>query len=149
MFDKDEQYMRIAINQALIAIEENEVPIGAVLVKNDEVIAQEHNRTRQMKSPLAHAEHLLLDKIHLAGEKYLYDYTLYVTVEPCVMCAGMLVWSRVGRIVFGCYDVKAGAIGSIYDISRNKNFNHHPEVRSKVLESECSVIIKKFFQNKR
>lgn len=149
MFDKDEQYMRLAIGEALFAVDENEIPIGAVLVKDDEVIMKDHNRTRQMQNPLAHAEHLLLDRIHQSGVKYLYDYTLYVTVEPCTMCAGMLVWSRIGRIVFGCYDSKAGAVGSVYYVPRNKNLNHHPAVTSGVLESECSDILKNFFQSKR
>jgi tRNA(adenine34) deaminase len=150
MIDNDERYMRIAIEQALIAREENEIPIGAVLVnKENEVVAKDHNRTRQLQNPMAHAEHLILDDIHNAGVKYLYDYTLFVTIEPCCMCAGMLIWSRIGRIVFGSYDEKAGAVGSIYNIPRNKNFNHHPEIRSGVLESECGDILKQFFQNKR
>jgi len=141
--------MRIALEQADLAVEENEIPIGALMVLNDEVVALEHNRTRQLRNPLAHAEHLLLDAVHATGEKYLYDYTLYVTVEPCAMCAGMLVWSRIGRIVFGCYDEKAGAVGSIYHIPKNKNFNHHPLITACVLEKECSSILKQFFQNKR
>ncbi len=149
MFDKDEHYMRIALEQASIAVAEDEIPVGAILVKNDEVVASEHNRTRQLQNPLAHAEHILLDAMQEKGEKYLYDYTLYVTVEPCSMCAGMLIWSRIGRIVFGCYDEKAGAVGSIYHIPRNKNFNHRPEIRSGVLETECREIMIDFFQTKR
>ena len=149
MFDKDESYMQLAFQQAELALAEDEIPIGAVLVKGDIVIAANHNRTRQLQDPLAHAEHLLLDAIIAAGEKYLYDLTLYVTVEPCTMCAGMIVWSRVGRIVFGCYDEKAGAIGSIYNVPKNKNFNHHPEIKAGVLETECRDLIKQFFQSKR
>ncbi|HPT73252.1 MAG TPA: nucleoside deaminase, partial [Candidatus Cloacimonadota bacterium] len=98
MVDNDALYMRIALDEAAKAMEEDEIPIGAVLVKNDEVVLSNHNRTRQLKNPLAHAEHLILDSILEQGEKYLYDYTLYVTVEPCTMCAGMLVWSRIGKI---------------------------------------------------
>ncbi len=141
--------MRLALEQAYIAIEEDEIPIGAVLVMGNELIDAEHNRTRQLQNPLAHAEKLLIDKILVSQIKYLQDYRLYVTLEPCLMCAGYMIWSRLGTVVFGAKDPKAGAVGSIYNVLKNKSFNHHPEVVSGVLSAECSTILKDFFRNKR
>jgi len=144
----DKYWMQIALDEARLAFRENEVPIGAVLVKNDQIIALSHNRTRQMENNLAHAEKLVIEKA-LQQDKFLYDYTLYVTVEPCLMCSGIIIWSRVGRVVFGCFDVKAGAAGSVYNSLRNKSFNHHPEVKFGILETECQKLIQDFFSYKR
>jgi tRNA(adenine34) deaminase len=145
----DEYWMKIALEEAQLAFRENEVPIGALLVNNNELINQNHNRTNQLKDPLAHAEKLVIEKVIKSGEKFLYDYTLYVTVEPCLMCAGTIIWSRVGKVVFGCYDEKAGAVGSIYNALLDKNFNHNPEVVSGVLADECTELMKRFFREKR
>ncbi|MCK4695065.1 MAG: nucleoside deaminase, partial [Candidatus Cloacimonetes bacterium] len=111
MIDKypNEHWMEFALKEARLARQENEVPIGAVLVKNNQIITSDHNRTNQLKNPLAHAEKLVIENTVSKGEKYLYEYTLYVTVEPCLMCAGIIIWARVGKVVFGCYDPKAGA----------------------------------------
>ncbi|HCX72215.1 MAG TPA: cytosine deaminase [Candidatus Cloacimonas sp.] len=144
----DKYWMQIALDEARLAFRENEVPIGAVLVKNDQIIALSHNRTRQMENNLAHAEKLVIEKA-LQQDKFLYDYTLYVTVEPCLMCSGIIIWSRVGRVVFGCFDVKAGAAGSVYNSLRDKSFNHHPEVKFGILETECQKLIQDFFSYKR
>ena len=145
----NEYWMNIALEQAQLALRENEVPIGAIIVKNNEIIAADHNRTRQLNNNLAHAEKLVIDSVIDSGEKFLYDHTLYVTVEPCLMCAGMIIWSRVGKVVFGCYDPKAGAVGSIYNALQDKSFNHNPEVIYGVLAAECSELITRFFRQKR
>ena len=145
----NEYWMNYALEQARLALQEDEVPIGAVLVKDNKIVAADHNRTQQTNNNLAHAEKLVIEKVINSGEKYLYDYTLFVTVEPCLMCAGAIIWSRVGKVVFGCYDPKAGAVGSIYNTLLDKNFNHHPKVVYGILAQECSDLIVEFFRNKR
>ncbi len=145
----NEYWMNYALEQARLALQEDEVPIGAVLVKDNKIIAIDHNRTRQTNNNLAHAEKLVIEQIIESDEKFLYDYILFVTVEPCLMCAGAIIWARVGKVVFGCYDPKSGAVGSIYNALLDKNFNHHPEVVSGVLAQECSELIVEFFKNKR
>ena len=145
----NEYWMEFAIEEARLAFQENEVPIGAILIKENKIVAADHNRTRQFKSSLAHAEKLVIEKVISTGEKFLYDYSLFVTVEPCLMCAGIIIRARVGKVVFGCYDPKAGAVGSIYNALLDKNFNHNSVVIFGVLERECSDLISKFFKNKR
>ncbi|MCF7858917.1 MAG: nucleoside deaminase [Candidatus Cloacimonetes bacterium] len=145
----DEFWMDKAIEEAKSALLINEVPIGAVLVKNNQLITSAHNKTNSAKNSLAHAEKLMIEEIISKGEKYLYDYTLFVTVEPCLMCAGIIIWARVGRVVFGCYDEKAGAGGSIYNALLDKSFNHNPQVKAGVMAEECSSLLKNFFNNKR
>ncbi len=141
--------MSIALEEARLAAQEDEIPVGAVLVREGELVLRDHNRTRQLANPLAHAEKLLVDKILLSKIKYLQDYSLYVTLEPCLMCAGALIWSRIGRLVIGARDPKAGAVGSIYNVLTDKSFNHHPEIVRGVLEAESSAILKGFFARKR
>ncbi|MCD4796535.1 MAG: tRNA adenosine(34) deaminase TadA [Candidatus Cloacimonetes bacterium] len=145
----NEYWMNYALEQARLALQEDEVPIGAVLVKDNKIVAADHNRTRQTNNNLAHAEKQVIEKVINSGEKYLYDYTLFVTVEPCLMCAGAIIWARVGKVVFGCFDPKAGAVGSIYNALLDKNFNHHPKVVSGILSQECSDLIVGFFKSKR
>jgi tRNA(adenine34) deaminase len=145
----DKEWMQFAYQEAQKALEEGEIPIGAVLVKDDRLIYADHNRTKQLQNPLAHAEKLIIDKISLSGETYFHDYRLYVTLEPCTMCAGMLIWSRIGTVVFGAFDEKAGAVGSIYNVLKNKSFNHNPEIISGVLAEECKSILVDFFKTKR
>ncbi len=141
--------MKAALDQARAAFSKNEIPIGAVLVKDGKIVAADHNRTREQNNPLAHAENLIINNLIQSGEKFLNDYTLYVTVEPCLMCSGMIIWSRVGRVVFGCYDEKAGAAGSVYNTLLDRNFNHHPILKTGVMENECRQLIQEFFQKKR
>lgn len=141
--------MQLAWEEARQAAREDEIPVGAVLVKDGKVIAAEHNRTRQYADPLAHAEKLLIDKILASKIKYLQEYSLYVTLEPCLMCAGMMIWSRLGTLVFGAADPKAGAVGSIYNVLADKSFNHHPRVVRGVLEAECAALLRDFFQSRR
>ena len=145
----NEYWMDLALSEAKKAFAEDEIPIGAVLVKDNRLITKDHNRTNQLNNTLAHAEKLVIEKIISSEKKFLYDYSLYVTVEPCLMCTGMIIWSRIGKVVFGCYDPKAGAVGSVYNALLDKNFNHHPEVVSGVREKECSKLITTFFQKKR
>jgi tRNA(adenine34) deaminase len=145
----DNTFMQAALVEAGKALAEDEVPIGAVLVKDNEIILSDHNRTRQLSNPLAHAEKLIIDSITATGIKYLYDYTLYVTLEPCHMCAGMLIWSRLGRLVFASADPKAGCVGSVYNLLKDGHFNHHPTVTYGILADEAGEILKRFFRDKR
>lgn len=147
--DPDLFWMKIALDEARSAFYEDEVPIGAVLVKNNKLIHKDHNRINQLNDPLAHAEKLVIASAIEAGEKFLNDYTLYVTVEPCLMCSGSIIWSRIGRVVYGCKDPKAGAAGSIYNTLLDRNLNHNPELRSGILEVECSKLMKDFFKKLR
>jgi len=149
MREQDIHWMSIALEEARLAALEDEIPVGAVLLKDNALVLRDHNRSRQMSNPLAHAEKLLVDKILLSKIKYLQEYTLYVTLEPCLMCAGTLIWSRLGRLVMGARDPKAGAVGSIYNVLADKSFNHHPEIVRGVLEAECSALLKGFFARKR
>jgi len=145
----DEYWMKFAIDEARSAFQKNEVPIGAILVNNNRLIASAHNRTNSTNNGLSHAEKLVIEEVIATGEKFLNDYSLYVTVEPCLMCAGIIIWSRVGKVVFGCYDKKAGAAGSIYNALLDKNFNHNPELVSGVCEEECSTLMMDFFRSNR
>ncbi|MBI9030856.1 nucleoside deaminase [bacterium] len=142
----DQYFMQLALQEAHKAFIDDEVPIGAVLVKDNEIIAQDHNRTKQFENPLAHAEKLILDS---APEKYLNNYTLYITLEPCLMCAGMIIWRRVGRVVFATYDKKAGAAGSVYNTLLDKHFNHNPAVTAGVFQEEAKELLQAFFKEKR
>lgn len=148
-FSSHETFMREAISEARLAAAENEVPIGAVLVCDGVIVAREHNRTKQLHNPLAHAEKLLVDKMCASEAVFLTDCTLYVSLEPCLMCAGMLIWSRLGTLVFGAKDPKAGVVGSVYNVLKDKSFNHHPTVVAQVLEAECSALLSDFFKSKR
>lgn len=141
--------MTLAIEEAKLALSEDEIPVGAVLTKDNVLICKDHNRTRQLYNPLAHAEKLIIDKMLSSGSKFLYDYTLYVTLEPCLMCAGLMIWSRLGRMVFASYDKKAGCVGSIYNALQDAQFNHHPLVTGGIMANEAGHLLKIFFQSKR
>ena len=147
VFPSHEDWMKIALEEARSAFYENEVPIGAVLVKSNKPLYRNHNRTNQTKNPLAHAEKLVIEAAINDGEKFLQDYTIYVTVEPCLMCAGMMIWSRLGCLIYGARDSKGGAVGSIYNVLRDKSFNHQPRIISGVMAEECSLVLKDFFQS--
>jgi tRNA(adenine34) deaminase len=141
----DEFWMRVALEAARIAMSEGETPVGAVLVKDGQEAARGWNRG----APLGHAEKRVIEEILARGEKFLYEYTLYVTIEPCLMCAGIIIWSRVGRVVFGASDPKAGAVGSLYHVLADRRMNHRPEIEFGILEAECRELIQTFFRNKR
>jgi tRNA(adenine34) deaminase len=144
-----EYFMDAALKEAEIAAAENEIPVGAVLVKDGEILYSDHNRTKQLANPLAHAEKLIIDKIMASKAVFLYDYSLYVSLEPCLMCAGMLIWSRIGTLVWAAADPKTGVVGSIYNVMKDKSFNHHPNVIGHVLEERASALLKSFFKEKR
>ncbi|WP_090895724.1 tRNA adenosine(34) deaminase TadA [Candidatus Nitrospira nitrificans] len=147
---RDSHYMELALQQAAQAPRIGEVPIGAVLVRNHEVIAAGHNYREISQDPTAHAEMIVIRK---AAERLrtwrLSDTILYVTLEPCAMCAGAIVQSRIARLVFGAWDPKAGACGSIFDIPTERRLNHRVHVRGGLLEQESCVLLQEFFRARR
>ncbi len=150
MTDKDQLYMQTAIKQAEIAEENGDVPIGAVIVHNSQIIAKAYNQREQLQDPTAHAEIIALTQAAAALQSWrLTGCTMYVTLEPCPMCAGALVLARIDRLVYGCDDPKAGACGSLYDIVRDERLNHRLEVTSGILAEECSKLLQEFFQHRR
>lgn len=146
----DEQFMHLALQEAEKAFLKDEVPVGAVLIKNGIVIAMAHNMRETENDPTAHAELIALRKGAFRIKSWrLKDATLYVTKEPCVMCAGVMVNARLDRLVYGCRDEKGGAVHSLYSLLSDKRLNHCVEVASGVLEEECSSILKMFFEKRR
>ncbi|MCX5646693.1 MAG: tRNA adenosine(34) deaminase TadA [Phycisphaerae bacterium] len=146
----DERYMRMAIDAALVAEENGDVPIGAVIVHEGRVIGKTYNQREQLKDPTAHAEIIALTQAATAlGMWRLHGGTIYVTLEPCPMCAGALVLARLDRLVYGCPDPKAGACGSLYDIVRDGRLNHRLEVTSGVLADDCTGLLQDFFRRRR
>jgi len=146
----DERYMRLAIDAAHIAEENGDVPIGAVIVYQDQVIGRAYNQREQLTDPTAHAEIVALTQAATFVETWrLHGCTIYVTLEPCPMCAGALVLGRLDRLVYGCTDPKAGACGSLYDIVRDERLNHRLEVTSGVLADDCAALLQTFFRARR
>ena len=146
----DSFFMKEAIKQAKTAFNLNEVPIGAVIVYKNKIIARAHNQVELLRDPTEHAEMLALTQAcNFLNSKWLLDCTIYVTIESCSMCAGALVLSRLKKIVYGADDPKAGACGSIINIVKNKKFNHRTEIKRGVLEQECSLLLKEFFTKRR
>jgi len=132
------------------AYEEKEIPVGALIVKGDRIIGKGYNQTERLKDATAHAEMLAISAACSTLEsKYLEGCTLYVTLEPCAMCAGALVWSKIDRIVFGATDSKAGACGSIFNIAANRKLNHRIEIIQGIMEEDCEWLLKHFFEEKR
>ncbi|NLU09709.1 MAG: nucleoside deaminase [Tepidanaerobacter acetatoxydans] len=150
-YQKDDFFfMRQAIQEAKRAMEIDEVPIGAVVVKADEVIARAHNLRETLQDATAHAELLAIRKAcEVLGTWRLQGCTLYVTLEPCPMCAGAVILSRVDRLVFGAKDPKGGACGSLINLPADERFNHRPKISAGIMADECGNILKKFFQDKR
>ena len=146
----DEKYMRQAIRQAKKAYELDETPIGCVIVREGKVIGRGYNRRNTDKNPLAHAEITAIRKAsRKLGDWRLEECTLYVTLEPCQMCAGAIVQSRVARVVVGCMNPKAGCAGSILNLLDMKEFNHQVQLETGVMEEECSALMKEFFKELR
>jgi tRNA(adenine34) deaminase len=146
----DDEAMRLALDQAAAAIAHGDVPIGAVVVRDGRVIAARHNERELTGDPTAHAEVLAIrDAAQVVGHWRLLDCTLYVTLEPCVMCAGALVNSRVGRVVFGATDPKAGAVVSLYEICGDQRLNHRPPVTAGVRADEAGALLRAFFAERR
>jgi len=148
--EEDPRWMRVALEEAQLAADKGEVPVGAVVIHQGQVIAKAHNLRESKQDPLAHAELLAIGAAaeHL-GRWRLIECTLYVTLEPCPMCAGGIVNSRVDRIVYGAGDPRAGACGTIYNIVEDQRLNHRPEVTRDVLKEPCSQILSKFFKDLR
>lgn len=143
----DDYFMKLALREAENAFEEGEVPVGAVVVVNNKVIARGYNMVEKLKDPTAHAEIIALTSaFNMLGSKYLPDATLYVTVEPCLMCAGALYWSKVGRIVWGASDIKNGH--QVYTADKNP-FHPKAQVMTGLLAEEASELMKAFFKTKR
>ena len=148
--DGDELAMSLAIDAARLAVAHGDVPVGAVVLWRGEVIATRHNERELTGDPTAHAEVLALrDAAAVIGHWRLDDCTLVVTLEPCVMCAGAVVNGRVGRLVFGAADPKAGAVGSLYDIPADTRLNHRPPVTGGVRAAECGQLLRSFFADRR
>ena len=146
----DEEHMQTALAEAERAAAEGETPVGAVLVIGDRVIAAAHNMRETWQDPTAHAESMVLrDASARLGRWRLPDATVFVTMEPCLMCAGALVLARVGRLVYGCRDPRAGALGSVYDVVRDGRLNHVYRITPGVLEAECRAVLQGFFEKLR
>ncbi|HEY4100783.1 MAG TPA: tRNA adenosine(34) deaminase TadA [Gemmatimonadales bacterium] len=142
--------MRLALDQAGQAMTVGEVPIGAVVMREGVVLAAAHNATVALRDPTAHAELLALRQaLATAGSDRLTGATLYITLEPCAQCAGAIVLAKVGRVVFGAWDDKAGMAGSIHDLLRHPRLNHRPEVVGGVLADECADLLRSFFEARR
>jgi tRNA(adenine34) deaminase len=149
-FALDEQFMRNAMAIAHDATRQNEVPIGALVVQGTTILAGANNRTVRDQDPTAHAEMLAIREACAVLDRWrLDDCTLYVTLEPCAMCAGAIVLARLERVVFGAWDLKAGMAGSVGDLLRHPRLNHSPQVQGGLLEDECALLLSDFFESKR
>ncbi|MGI8979332.1 MAG: tRNA adenosine(34) deaminase TadA [Pirellulaceae bacterium] len=143
-------YMRLALGEAKQALLEEEVPIGAVIVRGEQVIASAHNQREQLKDPTAHAEMIAITQAATAvGGWRLEECTLYVTLEPCIMCSGAILQARIPLIVFGATDPKAGAVDSLFHLLSDPRLNHRCQVIPGVMAAECGEILTKFFQAQR
>ena len=148
--NKDEKWMQIALHEANLAMNENEIPVGAVLVKNGKLIAQSHNQPIKKNDPTAHAEIQLLRKAGEQQKNYrLIGSTIYVTLEPCAMCFGAMVHARIERIVFGASDPKTGVCGSCMNLNEENFFNHKISITSGILENESRELLRLFFKSRR
>jgi len=143
-------YMRLALEEANKAVGKDEVPVGAVVVYEKKIISAAHNLRESLQSATAHAEILALDAACRAlSSWYLKDCDLYVTLEPCIMCAGAIINARIRSLYFGAFDPKAGACGSVTDVFRLKELNHRVTVYGGIMEEECASLLKEFFRKKR
>jgi tRNA(adenine34) deaminase len=146
----DETYMRQALKEAERAFFEDEVPVGAVIVYKHQIIARAYNQVERLRDPTAHAEMIAITKAtNFLGSKWLNEASLYITIEPCSMCAGALVLARIKEVIYGADDPKTGACGSVLNIVQFNKLNHQIEVRSGILAEECGSFLKEFFKKKR
>ena len=149
-FPRDEHWMRLAIREAERALEHDDVPVGAVLVHEGELVGAGHNERELRQDPTAHAEVLALQRAAAALRSWrLLDTVLYVTLEPCAQCAGAIVLARIPRVIYGTADPKAGAAGSVLDVLAEPALNHRPEVASGLLAQECADLLLAFFRGRR
>lgn len=150
VFSPEHLFMREALKQAKMAADHDEVPVGAVIVHGNQIIAKAYNQVETLKDPTAHAEMIAITQAASALScKWLHECTLYVTIEPCSMCAGALVLARVQRICFGAADPKTGACGSVLNITNHSTLNHKIEVYQGLLADECGGLVSRFFEAKR
>jgi tRNA(adenine34) deaminase len=146
----DLQGMQSALRLARAAAVREEIPVGAVIVADGETLAEAHNETIQRRDPTAHAELLAIHRaLQRSGADRLPYATLYVTLEPCAQCAGAIVLAKVGRVVYGAHDLRAGMAGSVYDLLRHPRLNHRPEVTGGLFAEDCAELLKRFFQARR
>ena len=142
--------MKSALKEAERAFDKDDCPIGAVIIKNGQIVARAHNQVELLKDPTAHAEIIAITQAaNTLGEERLLDTTMYVTLEPCAMCAGALVLARVKRLVFGASDPKAGACGTLYNIIQDERLNHRLEVVSGIMAAESQSLLQEFFRRLR
>ncbi len=148
--EEDIRFMRIALEEAVLAYDKGEVPVGALVVRDGKIISRAHNLRETTKDPSAHAEILALRAATLVSDSWrLLDATLYVTKEPCIMCSGTIINARISRLVYGCKDNKAGGVDSVYHILTDSRLNHQVEVISGVLENESAALLQRFFKDRR
>ncbi len=146
----DEKYMALALKEAKKALLIDEVPVGCIIVKDNKIIARAYNKRETSNDPTSHAEINAIRKACKKAKSWrLVGATLYVTLEPCSMCAGAILWSRIDRVVYGANDIKGGALGTTYNMYEIDNLNHYPKVTSGVLSDKCSQIISSYFKSKR
>ena len=149
-FPRDDYFMRLALREAELAPAHDDVPIGVVVVRDGELIAAAHNERELRQDPTAHAEILALrEAARVVGSWRVLDAAIYVTLEPCAMCAGAIVLARVARVVFGASDPKAGACGSVLDVLAEPRLNHRPQVAAGLLAGECGELLSAFFASRR
>ena len=150
MSSVDEIYMREAFRQAVTAAQSDEVPVGAVIVHQNKIIAKAYNQVELLKDPTAHAEMIAITQAtNFLQLKWLKDCTLYVTIEPCSMCAGALILSRIDRVVFGAHDAKTGACGSVINIAQHNKLNHQINLTHGIIQDDCGALMSDFFRKKR
>ncbi|MEZ4703327.1 MAG: tRNA adenosine(34) deaminase TadA [Rhodothermales bacterium] len=150
LLEPDRRWMKMALAEAQHAFEADEVPVGAVIVRNGQIIGRGRNMVEQLKDPTAHAEMIALTAAcETIGQKYLAGCTLYVTLEPCPMCAGAIVWAKVPRVVFGAFDEKAGSASTLYNILQDPRLNHQVDVVSGVERDAAAALLREFFFKKR
>ncbi len=150
LLEPDRRWMKLALKEAERAFDLGEVPIGAVVVRNRDIVGRGHNLVERLKDPTAHAEIIAITAAcETLGSKFLDGCTLYVTLEPCPMCAGAIVWSRVDRLVFGAFDEKAGAASTLYNIPQDPRLNHRVDVVSGVEADRAAGLMQAFFQQRR
>lgn len=150
LMQQHQRFMARAFMLAEQAFEEGEVPVGAIVVYKGSIVGKGYNQVERMNDPTAHAEMIAISAAcETLSEKYLSECTLYVTLEPCPMCAGAAVWSKLKTVVFGATDARSGGCGSVFNISSNKKLNHQVETIQGVMEAEAEFLLKEFFRNKR
>lgn len=148
--DSDQAMMQAAMAEARIAADEGEVPVGAIVMVSDQVIGRGHNRSIEAHDPSAHAEIVALRAAGQSQQNHrLVGATMFVTLEPCAMCVGALIQARIARLVFGAYDKKAGALGSVIDLSAERRLNHRFEVNGGLLADDCAALLSAFFETQR